>query len=153
MFLSVRPYRCICILYLSFIQCGYSNPTQSEIINDLGLTISEVWPWSFYIFFVRFSLYLHCSFVCKFIFLWVVLSFWFSSKCGCHGWCNSQWSDLRVHWSERGRIFSLNTSDFIAFTSLLWCFHCLLVVDNCYRIETMNDVCCWNAVINDCFYP
>ena len=27
------------------IQCGYSSPTQAEIISDLKLSISEVWIW------------------------------------------------------------------------------------------------------------
>ncbi|KAL0449934.1 UNVERIFIED_CONTAM: Sugar transporter ERD6-like 4 [Sesamum latifolium] len=42
---SISVYLCVFIVSLGPIQfgftCGYSNPTQSEIINDLGLTISE----------------------------------------------------------------------------------------------------------------
>lgn len=42
---SISVYLCVFIVALGPIQfgytCGYSNPTQSEIINDLGLTISE----------------------------------------------------------------------------------------------------------------
>ncbi|KAM7529711.1 hypothetical protein LguiB_033121 [Lonicera macranthoides] len=42
---SVSIFLCVFIVALGPVQfgftCGYSNPTQSEIINDLGLTISE----------------------------------------------------------------------------------------------------------------
>ncbi|XP_022844344.1 sugar transporter ERD6-like 6 isoform X1 [Olea europaea var. sylvestris] len=42
---SISIFLCVFIVALGPIQfgftCGYSNPTQSEIINDLGLTISE----------------------------------------------------------------------------------------------------------------
>ncbi|CAI9110776.1 OLC1v1010855C1 [Oldenlandia corymbosa var. corymbosa] len=42
---SISIFLCVFIVALGPIQfgftCGYSNPTQSDIINDLGLTISE----------------------------------------------------------------------------------------------------------------
>lgn len=33
------------------LQCGYSNPTQADMIQDLGLTISEVWIFAQKVFF------------------------------------------------------------------------------------------------------
>lgn len=72
------------------------------------------------------------------LFVGLVLFIWFTVKCGCYGWCYSQWSNCGVYWTKRGMIeidLCFFFVDYIAYVGLgslnYWFLACflLLVID------------------------
>lgn len=101
----------LCLFFFWWFQCGYSSPTQSEIINDLKLSISEVRLLSFIVvlncvfkisFFLLSIFFFLGNNLANSLLMGTVLFVWLFIECGCHGWSSSEWSDCRIYWPERG---------------------------------------------------